>query len=666
MYNIWGFLLQTLSVSILAVLLLVLKRILEDKLSPRWQYGVWSVLFLRVLIPVHLLYYIVPKLPIWIETLKGIVEKNLDSNYTEVYEAISVKHVVPILHGTPESITDWLMVIYTIGVVASLMRYLISYAGLRTLLKKGNPADSVLQERLTKVCEKYDLKPCQAVVIDGIESAFVCGIFKPILVVPRDVEIDDMVLLHEMLHLKYKDGLQSALWCVLRSLHWCNPFLQYVFHRIENDMESLCDQRVLERLEGEKRREYGTILLSMANSKYARQPGTSSISNGGKNISRRIQAIVRFKKYPKGMALVSVCIILVLGYSGIVGTANSFSASEYMPKRTAELEQAMAIARTNRCTTVAGALDTYAKGLMLNNGIYIASASSLSKHQDMETQMYYNSTVEGWASYYLEGGKYLYQDEPYDSGNIKMEYGYHVLNLTEISEKEYEAYIVVYLSSYVDENGKEQLEETVSGTVLIPVTIIYEDAWVVEEIGERTFYPYNLLNAEYEESFPIYKSYSAKSEKGVVSAVRHMIYTVENDIYNSSFFGSYTSFDESPKVNAEFEQIKNYVIVTYDYNENYPKKPEEMLGIIISELYSKDEVPSFPDIVPKVNEAGSSTDGYSWSGKNISDSEDIYIMDSIWSTRLNDEMKKIPETYAVKIFWDGEAVDEFILEEVAE
>ena len=89
-------------------------------------------------------------------------------------------------------------------------------------------------------------------------------------------------LLHELMHRTYADALQNAFWCILRALHWCNPFLQYVFHRIGNDMESLCDQRVLEELEGEERRAYGKILLSMTDEKYARAPGTTSISNGGK------------------------------------------------------------------------------------------------------------------------------------------------------------------------------------------------------------------------------------------------------------------------------------------------------------------------------------------------------------------------------------------------
>lgn len=123
----------------------------------------------------------------------------------------------------------------------------------------------------------------------------------------------------------------------------------------------------------------------MANDKYAHIPGTSSISNGGKNISQRIEAIVRFKKYPKGMSLVSTCIMLVL--FSLLGSGNAYiySAMDYQPGPLKELQEAMAMARLNRCTTIAGVLDTYTKGLMLENGIYIATASSLSMHDEEKT-----------------------------------------------------------------------------------------------------------------------------------------------------------------------------------------------------------------------------------------------------------------------------------------
>lgn len=82
MTNIWELLLQTLSVSLVAVLLLVVKGLLRDKLSPRWQYGVWGVLALRIVLPVRLMGNdILLPLPLWLETAKGVAEGSLHSAY---------------------------------------------------------------------------------------------------------------------------------------------------------------------------------------------------------------------------------------------------------------------------------------------------------------------------------------------------------------------------------------------------------------------------------------------------------------------------------------------------------------------------------------------------------------------------------------------------------
>ena len=46
MDNLWSVLAQTLALSVAAAVLLAAKRLFLDKLSPRWQYGVWAVLLL--------------------------------------------------------------------------------------------------------------------------------------------------------------------------------------------------------------------------------------------------------------------------------------------------------------------------------------------------------------------------------------------------------------------------------------------------------------------------------------------------------------------------------------------------------------------------------------------------------------------------------------------
>ena len=89
MDSIWSFLLHSLNVSLVAGLLLLLKWLLKDKLSPRWQYAVWGVLALRILIPSSLSRSILLPLPLWLETCKGLVEAGSNSAYCSVYEPIS-------------------------------------------------------------------------------------------------------------------------------------------------------------------------------------------------------------------------------------------------------------------------------------------------------------------------------------------------------------------------------------------------------------------------------------------------------------------------------------------------------------------------------------------------------------------------------------------------
>ena len=394
MSNIWEFLYQTLSVSLAAAVLLAVKWLLRDKLSPRWQYAVWGVLALRALIPASLGRSLVPQLALWTETAKSAAELGLDSAFTGPFELMSVAAPVPLAGGLPRSLTDWLFVLYAAGVLAALVWYAYRYARLRALLWRGRE-DAAVRAAVDAAAEKYGLKPCRTVSVPGLKGAFVCGVIRPVLAVPEGEIPDEKVILHELLHLKYLDAAQNIFWCVLRALHWCNPFLQYVFNRVGNDMEALCDQRVLERLEGEERREYGSILLGMALDSYARAPGTSSISNGARNIARRIEAIARFKLYPRGMALVSVCTALILASTLLTGVKAEPMGRDN-PGTPAEALAAMTDARVFRCASVPAAIDSYVKGALLGNFYALASVSPAEEYGEIY-DAFCARIEDGWA-----------------------------------------------------------------------------------------------------------------------------------------------------------------------------------------------------------------------------------------------------------------------------
>lgn len=429
MFDLWGFLLQTLTATGVAVLLLIIRRLFRDKLPPKWHFAVWGVLGIMMLIPAGwnsrytLVNWLFP-----IELLKGLAG---DYSFTQV------KFPIPVIQEIPDTLTEWLFTIYVIGVIAFLIRYLISYMRLKSALSKGHPASHEIVEQVEVVGQHLNVRPCRVIEVDGLPSAFVSGIFKPVLALPANQAIDDKIIMHELFHLKSHDTIWSVVICVLRSLHWCNPLIAYCVGCASNDMEARCDQYVLEHLEGEERREYGLTLLAMVNEQFAKTPGTTCVNNGGKRIRERIETIARFKKYPVGMRLVSICAIVVLTLSLIVGV----SATTVIKPFAANNLISYASARSVLCTTFAGAFDTYAKAVMTNNINYRAMCAPVEEQAEL-----YASEDDAWSD---------------EIATLPiMESDYYVYNMQQVDEDAYEALLVFELE--INDGSADEYERLYS------------------------------------------------------------------------------------------------------------------------------------------------------------------------------------------------------------
>ena len=177
MENIWSFLLQTLSVSLIGLLLLVVKLLLRNRLSPRWQYAVWGVLAVRLMVPASTYGKdIFLPLPLWVETVKLTVEQGLSSAYTAFYEAVRVVAPVPWLSGGPVSVTDWLFLLYILGVFGMLGWELFASLRLRRRFQNGEPVSAQEFRRLQRMGEREGRTICAAVFLPQLTSPMVCGV----------------------------------------------------------------------------------------------------------------------------------------------------------------------------------------------------------------------------------------------------------------------------------------------------------------------------------------------------------------------------------------------------------------------------------------------------------------------------------------------------------
>lgn len=645
MSDIWAFLLQTLTASGVAVLLLAVKALFKDKLPPRWHFAIWGILGIVLLIPAGLDgRYVLFNWPLAVETAKTMLAGE--------YTFTRVLLPFPLLITMPRTVFDWLFVGYFVGVVLYLLKYSLSYIRLRSILRRGWEADAQLKDRIHRIAMEQKVQIRRIVTVPGLPSAFVCGVFRPVLALPADSEIDDKILLHELLHLKQRDTLWSIVICILRSIHWCNPLLVYCAHRTGNDLEARCDQRVLELLEGEERRDYGKILLSMANDRFARTPGATCANNGGRNIRRRIESIARFKLYPAGMELAAVCTAIILALPMILGV----EATEVYPlgQSAMSAHTAFASARAVYCTTPAGAFDAYGKAILTQNGIYRAMCAP----EDLQKTLVESVTER------MEAGRVPYWDIGIDSWPNEQE-GYFIYNLRQVDETAYEGLLVFELNYRPDGRANE------FGTIIIGyqnlrvekegprwVTIPLEEIQWMEHIRQQIGWGAQNLPA---------LIYSDTAEDFRVDVKVQTIHVVDNTIQNESeiswLVGYIGSYDLIPRPHAEFDWARYSRMNMLTHLGTQEERDRiNKLGLSIAPFSQCEERPvlSSPQHVAGT---GSSNDGTSWTSISPKDGwGPVEYLNGSGSSGDPDVIgAKLPDGFAVDLYINGEKAAELDL-----
>lgn len=628
MKDIYDFLICTLSASLPAVYILIIKRVFRDKLTPLWQFALWAVLAVSLIFPLN----VSTNLSFLTETLKTFL-----SGTVSLSKPVLSVPFIPM--KVPNTAEEYLYFIYFSGFVIMLLKYICTLLKLKLMLRKCPEATDKNRETVENTAIKYNLPTFAVRTLNGIFSPFICGIFKPVLVLPKE-ETDEKIILHELLHLKYKDVLWGIPVALFRCIHWCNPLLWYCFNKINNDIEELCDARVIKLLDGEERREYGNIILSMANSRYASLPGTSSIANGGKNIRSRIETIARFKHYPQGNALVSVCIIILLA-SGLYIKSNAATIPYDLTdvKDNRSLLVVLSAARSYYCTTPAGAIDTYAYAVMNQDVIYRAASAPLELHEDIRNAV--NTSLSNNEELYYP--EFTLGYPPYNNDS------YYIYNFSKTAKDQYSAYLV--FNVFCDDLSTENCNQV----AYQKLKIFKEDArWVVlPETDFEYVVTYKMLGDWGCQDLPCFL-YTASTE----------IFTV-NAKYQTSFkVSSLSANQDTPLRSAYFSEVyvNSFSECVYTGEEDY-KDYITQIGLSVAEHDGeKDfELTSKPS---HGNYSSSSSDGSASASVTLRDDWDniIYLTGGGYSTSYKKNKSYIPEYVAASLYINSELYKELRLD----
>lgn len=192
-------------------------------------------------------------------------------------------------------------VVWITGIIGMLTYGIVSFVKIKKRIEFATKVEVNIFE-----CEK-------------IRSPFVLGIIKPRVYLPCGMtENREYVICHEQIHIKRFDHISKLLAFAVLAVHWFNPLVWIAFNLMTRDMEMSCDEKVLNLLGAEAKKDYGMTLVSIgANKRFI---AAAPLSFGENGVEERVVNVLKFKK-PKVIAVV-LCVILCVA-AGIVCLTNA-------------------------------------------------------------------------------------------------------------------------------------------------------------------------------------------------------------------------------------------------------------------------------------------------------------------------------------------------------
>ena len=141
---------------------------------------------------------------------------------------------------------------------------------------------------------------------DQIETAFVLGFFKPKIYIPSGMSpaARTQILAHERTHLEKGDHWIKVIAFLALALHWFNPLVWVAYLMLCKDIEIACDERVVQFMELDERKQYASALLQCSTNRiyYAACP----VAFGEVSVKYRIQSALSYRKPAVWMSLMGV------------------------------------------------------------------------------------------------------------------------------------------------------------------------------------------------------------------------------------------------------------------------------------------------------------------------------------------------------------------------
>jgi beta-lactamase regulating signal transducer with metallopeptidase domain/HEAT repeat protein len=186
----------------------------------------------------------------------------------------------------------WLVGAWLIGLLVSSVRLMGGLARTRRITRRGaSPANDALSVRIEKICDRLGVRRAvRAVQSIEIDVPLVIGAIRPVIVVPASLMTGltplqlDMLLAHELAHVRRHDYLVNLVQTVIETLLFYHPAARWLSDRAREERENCCDDIAVNAFGGDAQ-QYTSTLLVLEEAR-GQGFGLTAAANGGSLLKR--------------------------------------------------------------------------------------------------------------------------------------------------------------------------------------------------------------------------------------------------------------------------------------------------------------------------------------------------------------------------------------------
>lgn len=340
---------MSLAGSVIIILYIVLLPLMKPCFTARWRYSLLKLasIFFLVPFPYYKQYYI--------DFLTFVFHYKRKVN-TMMQVDMNMNHIQIDANGLIISGINEIFNVFTVTWLGVAMVFFTFQIVNYHLFKKRILLDAILctEQRVNEIVSQYKSKlhMGERVLVcknKYVIEPFTIGIFYPIILlpdVPYSYEELELILYHELCHIKSKDLFIKLCGLIVLSLHWFNPFAYFLYREVGIVCENVCDERIVLDQDMEFKRRYGRLIIETIEKKEIHSNALIISFSGNKKVTKeRIRMMKNVKRPRKLVRVFSTAVAVSVAMIG------STTVLAYEGARVVKWEQNVLVAQEDLLTS---------------------------------------------------------------------------------------------------------------------------------------------------------------------------------------------------------------------------------------------------------------------------------------------------------------------------